>query len=212
MPRAGPSNVARNPSPVVLISLPRNAVSSRRTAASCASSSSVQRRSPSAAARSVERTTSVNMTVARTRSGSSATRVPVRNARTSSTIASVSPAQGKWSWPGSSTRPAPGICSAIHCDGAPVDDAIAVAVQHQCRHVHRRQDVPNVDLEEHLDHRSRCRPDSSRPGDSGRATLARPDPRRATAPRRRCRRRRTRSASSAPRWPARKPSADGPHG
>ena len=38
-------------------------------------------------------------------------------------------------------------------DGAPVDDAIAVPVQHQRRHVQRRQHVAHVDVEEHLDHR-----------------------------------------------------------
>ena len=37
--------------------------------------------------------------------------------------------------------------------GAPVHDAVAVPVQHERRHVQRRQHVTHVDLEKHLDHR-----------------------------------------------------------
>ena len=48
--RAGPSKLARKPSPAVSISLPRKRSSWRRTAAWCASSSSRQRRSPSSVA------------------------------------------------------------------------------------------------------------------------------------------------------------------
>ncbi len=66
-PRAGPSKEARKPSPVVLISLPRNTRSCSRIRASCASRSRCHRWSPIAAAVSVEPTMSVKITVASTR-------------------------------------------------------------------------------------------------------------------------------------------------
>ena len=68
--RAGPSKVARKPSPIVLTSVPRQRASASRTTVLCSSSSSRQRPSPSRAACSVEPTMSVNSTVASTRSGS----------------------------------------------------------------------------------------------------------------------------------------------
>ena len=46
---------------------------------------------------------SVNITVARTRSGSATERAPVRNSSISPSTASESPAQGTWSIPGNST-------------------------------------------------------------------------------------------------------------
>ena len=64
--RAGPSNRARKPSPVVLTSRPWNRSSWRRTWASCLPSSSFHRSSPSSTARFVEWTMSVNSTVAST--------------------------------------------------------------------------------------------------------------------------------------------------
>ena len=59
---------------------------------------------------------SVKSTVARTRSSSGAGRVPVRNSSISSAIASVSPAEIKWSAPASSTNFAPGIFAATYPD------------------------------------------------------------------------------------------------
>jgi hypothetical protein len=69
----------------------------------CCSSSSRQRRSPIAAASLVESTMSVNSTVASTRSGGAAGRTPVRNSSIGASAASLSPTQGKWSSPSSST-------------------------------------------------------------------------------------------------------------
>ncbi len=66
--RAGASKSARNPSPVVLISRPPCAIELGRTSSSWRSSSSRQLRSPISAARSVDSTISLNITVARTRS------------------------------------------------------------------------------------------------------------------------------------------------
>ncbi len=66
--RAGPSNIARKPSPEVLTSRPRNRASCDRTTASCASSNACQSRSPIFAAVCVESTMSVNSTMASTRS------------------------------------------------------------------------------------------------------------------------------------------------
>ena len=66
--RARPSRVASRPSPRLLIVWPSKRSSSAAATASCRSKSSRQRRSPSSAARSVDRTTSVNRTVASTRS------------------------------------------------------------------------------------------------------------------------------------------------
>ena len=69
--RAGPSNVARNPSPECFSPRGRGtAPSCWRTASSCRSSSARHCRSPSSAARLVESTMSVNSTVASTRSSS----------------------------------------------------------------------------------------------------------------------------------------------
>jgi len=82
--RAGPSNVARKPSPIVLTSVPRHRSSWVRTSALCSASSSRQRPSPSREAVSVEPTMSVNITVASTRSACSGGRRPVRNSSMSS--------------------------------------------------------------------------------------------------------------------------------
>ena len=81
MARAGPSNVARMPSPVVFTSRRRNRRSSpTRAMASCESSSSCQERSPDRAACSVEPTMSVKSTVINTpRSVATPPRTPVRN-------------------------------------------------------------------------------------------------------------------------------------
>src|SRR6266545_2749699 len=68
--RAGASNRARKPSPVVLISCPPWAANCLRTSSSWRSSNSRHRRSPTCAARSVDETMSLNITVARMRSGS----------------------------------------------------------------------------------------------------------------------------------------------
>ena len=64
---AGCSKVAKKPSPAVSTSRPPNRRSSRRTAAWCRASRSLQARSPRRAASSVDPTMSVNRTVARTR-------------------------------------------------------------------------------------------------------------------------------------------------
>src|SRR2546423_4837018 len=68
--RAGPSKVARNPSQRFFTSLPRKRVSCCRTASSYRSRRVRHCRSPISAARFVEPTMSVNITVARTRSRS----------------------------------------------------------------------------------------------------------------------------------------------
>src|SRR6266542_1976929 len=65
--RAGPSNSARNPSPVVLTSRPPCRAISWRISASFRSNRSRHRRSPISAARSGDETMSLNITVARTR-------------------------------------------------------------------------------------------------------------------------------------------------
>ena len=78
MARRGPSKVARVPSPVLLTCRPRNRSSWRRTKRSYPSSSSFHRRSPSSAARAVEPTMSVNITVVRTRSDAIIGQSPVR--------------------------------------------------------------------------------------------------------------------------------------
>ena len=85
--------------------------SSWRISAWCVSSSSRHARSPSSAARSVEPTMSVNITVASTRSCSGVGRTPVRNSCTSSSTASASPTYGRWSLPGSCTSFARGCAT-----------------------------------------------------------------------------------------------------
>ena len=86
----GPSNVARNPSPIVLTSRPLKRASASRTTRWCPSSTSRQRWSPSSAAVRVESTMSVNRTVASIRSGSGAWRAPVRNSSISPSVRSTS--------------------------------------------------------------------------------------------------------------------------
>ena len=66
---AGCSKVAKNPSPAVSTSRPRNRWSSRRTAAWWAATSRCHARSPSLTVRSVDPTISVKRIVARNRSG-----------------------------------------------------------------------------------------------------------------------------------------------
>ena len=73
---AGRSNIAKKPSPAVSISLPRNCFSCARTTRWWRATRSRQARSPMLAARSVEPTISVNMTVARTRSWVGVRRMP----------------------------------------------------------------------------------------------------------------------------------------
>ena len=63
--RAGPSNTAMNPSPVVFTSRPRNRSSCSRTIRLCSSRIARHRASPTDAARSVEPTMSVKRIVAR---------------------------------------------------------------------------------------------------------------------------------------------------
>jgi len=62
---------------------------------SCSPISERQRASPISAARLVDSTMSVNMTVASTRVGSGVWRAPVKNSSVSATIASTSPTQGR---------------------------------------------------------------------------------------------------------------------
>ncbi len=109
MARLGAAKVAKKPSPVVFTSRPSNRLSCRRTAASWVASRSRQRWSPSSAARTVEPTMSVNMTVASTRLEWVSWRTPVRNCSISSTIGSGSSINRMWSSPGNSTIWAPGI-------------------------------------------------------------------------------------------------------
>ena len=115
--RAGPSKVARKPSPAVSTSRPRKR-------ASCAPHERVVALEQLAPARgrraraavSVEPTMSVNITVASTRSGSCAvTRRRVRNSSISSRTRRRRRRHGRWSSPGSSTNARPGCarpCSA----------------------------------------------------------------------------------------------------
>ena len=92
--RAGPSNVARNPSPRFFTSRPRNRDNWWRTISSWRSSNARHARSPNAAACFVESTTSVKRTVASTRSISVSPRDPVKNSSISPTSRSVSPIAG----------------------------------------------------------------------------------------------------------------------
>lgn len=105
--RPGPSKVARTPSPVDLIRRPRCRSISWLTSASWVVSSSRHRRSPRPAACSVEPTTSVNTTVASTRSTWWLGRSPVRSSSMESSITVVSPAENSRSLPASSTNFAP---------------------------------------------------------------------------------------------------------
>ena len=89
--RAGPSNDAKNPSPTVSISVPRNRPSKERTPAWCRSRSCRHARSPSSAAFWVDPTMSVNSTVARTRSSSN------RSASTAARNESIECMTGVWS-------------------------------------------------------------------------------------------------------------------
>src|SRR5215210_40764 len=84
--RAGPSKLAKNPSPAVSFSSPRNRLSSRRTRAWWRSSRSRHAASPSSAARSVEPTMSVKRSVASTLSGTAGADSPATSRSTSSTI------------------------------------------------------------------------------------------------------------------------------
>ena len=111
-PRAGPSKVARKPSPALSISRPRWPAIALRTRSRWPSSSIDQARSPSAAARSVEPTMSVKRTVANARVGSGGVRTPTRNSSVSASNAPELPSHGCASLPGSSTSRAPAMCSA----------------------------------------------------------------------------------------------------
>ena len=92
--RAGPSNVAKKPSPAVSVSTPRWRASSSLTTEWCRRTRSFQARSPSDACSSVDPTISVNRTVASTVCGTPDGRTPVTNASISSASASVSPTHG----------------------------------------------------------------------------------------------------------------------
>ena len=85
--RAGPSNEAKKPSPAVSSSRPRNLAICRLDACWCFARRSRHARSPTAAARSVDRTMSVNSNVVSTLSGMSPRCGSARN-RLSSGISS----------------------------------------------------------------------------------------------------------------------------
>src|SRR5262245_29466796 len=148
--RAGPSKVARKPSPAVSISRPRNRSSSRRTAERWRSSRFAQLRSPSARTRSVDPTMSVNKTVASTRFGCGAGLAPV----TSSSISSKDHV---------SILGPPGVIYAQELDKAcagnargdvaallDVRVAILRPVHDDRRNANRRQYLPHVDMGVHL--------------------------------------------------------------
>jgi hypothetical protein len=82
--RAGPSKVAKKPSPAVSFSTPRHLMSASHTIAWCFSTRFFQPRSPSEACFSVEPTMSVNRTVERIVSSSGAVRSTPRNERSRS--------------------------------------------------------------------------------------------------------------------------------
>jgi hypothetical protein len=84
--RAVPSKVAKNPSPAVSRSWPRNRASSRRTIAWWRASRSRQARSPTRTAWSVEPTMSVKTTVASTLSGTDGASSPATKRSISSAI------------------------------------------------------------------------------------------------------------------------------
>ena len=112
-PRAGPSNVAKKPSPAVSTSVPRNLPSMARTTPWCCSTRSPHPLSPSSAAFSVDPTMSVNMTVARTRSRSaSSSRTAATKRSISSSRSSCRPITNRCSLPGNEMNRAPRICSA----------------------------------------------------------------------------------------------------
>ena len=96
----GPSNTARTPSPVVLMSRPRYRSIDRATRSSCSSRSSRQARSPRREASSVDPTMSLNMMVARARSTFTPPRTPVKNSSISSSKTFVSPTKKTKSSPG----------------------------------------------------------------------------------------------------------------
>ena len=117
--RAGPSKVAKNPSPAVSISRPEKWSSSLRTTAWCCSRNSAQRWSPSASARSVEPTMSVKRTVASTVSGSCAPEIFWMNPSSSSAAPGAS--HSELSSPASSTRVAPGMRSSMKRACSPIE-------------------------------------------------------------------------------------------
>ena len=139
--RAGPSNVAKNPSPAVSTSVPRNRPSSARTTpVVLARRARPSALSPSSAAFSVEPTMSVNITVASTRSRSAS------SPRTSATKRSISSSErvlftdrrGSARHPGARRTARPGIRSAI---SRLLDREVEVAFpgEHERRHVDRRR-------------------------------------------------------------------------
>ncbi len=149
--RAGPSNVARKPSPVRFTSRPRWRSSAWRNSASWRSRRNRHPRSPISAARRVESQMSVNSTVASIRSGSRSCRVPVRNSSISP-ITRLGVADGEH------------VVAALelHVAGArhlrrdvagvlDLDEAVLCAVHHERRHADRGQHVAHVDLADQLE-------------------------------------------------------------
>ena len=98
----------------------------------------------------VESTMSVNTTVASTRSGAGPLRTPVRNSSTSSTIWSGS-IHGRWSPPSSATNRDPAICDRDVPALVDVGVGVADPVQHQRRHLDRREHPADVDAAVHED-------------------------------------------------------------
>ena len=98
----------------------------------------------------VESTMSVNSTVARTRSGSTTARAPVRNSCTSPSDSSGSSYHPLWSSPSSSTSRASGRCSASQRPLRTLTRRSCAPVQDQRRRVDARDDVADVEVEEHL--------------------------------------------------------------
>jgi hypothetical protein len=101
--RAAPSKTTRNPSPVVLISRPRDVVTMSRIRALCRASRSFHLLPPRRFACPLESTMSVTTTVARTRSlsdssGSSQPRTPLHSIETTASLPTTHA-----SWPGATS-------------------------------------------------------------------------------------------------------------
>ena len=166
--RAGPSNVARNPSPAVPISRPAYRASCSRTRAWWARRTSAHAASVSSAARAVEPTMSVNRTVASTRSLSGRVRAPVRNCSISPTTASASADPGQMVVAGELHERRSGDAFGevpARLDG---DHPVARAVDDERRDADGAQDRPDIDLGVHPGQRDRgpragAHPDVARP-------------------------------------------------
>ena len=154
--RAGPSKVARKPSPAVSTSRPRKRSSSRRTAASWA----LEQLAPAAVAE-LDGPLGRADDVGEEDGGQHAVGLRVPAACRSGTPRSRrrsrrrSPAEIQWSSPGQldelRARDPGGEVAALR----DVDVVVAGAVEHERRHLDRGEDVPDVDVRVHAQRESR---------------------------------------------------------